>query len=400
MTLDELLATTFWGVTLSDFLLALGSAVVLTFVLRVVFAWLLRRTRSLATRTATDLDDLVVELLDKTKTLLIGVIALWLATRPLSLDPDVESVIRAVLVIGLLLQAGYWGMGVVNYFLLRWRKQQLDEDDAGIATAVGVVGFLARVGLWAILLLTALGTLGINIGPFVASLGIGGVAVALALQNVLGDLFGSLSIILDKPFVIGDFIVVGSEMGTVEHVGLKTTRIRSISGEQLVLSNSDILSSRIRNFGRMEERRIVFTVGVEYGTPPEQLKSIPDLVKAAVESRSNARFDRCHFKGFGDSSLDFETVYYMTVPDYAAYMDTQQDINLELYERFGSAGIGFAFPTRTLHVFSENGGGGGEGGDGNAEGKGGGEDGRARGGGEATTEGSGVGGVDQEGSAS
>jgi small-conductance mechanosensitive channel len=364
MTLDDLLGTTFWGVTLADALLALGSAIVLTFVLRVVFSWLLRRTRALASRTETDLDDLIVELLDKTKTLLIGVLALWLATRPLSLEGDVDTVIRAILVIGLLLQVGYWGMGVVNYFLRRWRKQQLDEDDAGIATAVGVVGFLARVALWAILLLTALGTLGINIGPFIASLGIGGVAVALALQNVLGDLFGSLSIILDKPFVIGDFIVVGSEMGTVEHVGLKTTRIRSISGEQLVLSNSDILSSRIRNYGRMEERRIVFTVGVEYGTPPGRLREIPAIVRAAVESRSNARFDRCHFKGFGDSSLDFETVYYMTVPDYAAFMDTQQDINLELYERFEDAGVSFAFPTRTLHVFSETEGGGGAGTDG------------------------------------
>ena len=213
---------------------------------------------------------------------------------------------------------------------------------------------MARFALWSLLLLTALGPLGINIGPFIASLGIGGVAVALALQNVLGDLLASLSIILDKPFVVGDFVVVGSDAGSVEHVGLKTTRVRSISGEQLVLSNSDILSARIRNYGRMAERRIVFTIGVEYGTPTETLRAIPQMVRAAVEACDNTRFDRCHFNAFADSSLNFETVYFMKVPDYAAYMNTQQEINLQLYERFAAEGIDFAFPTRTVHVVGNN----------------------------------------------
>lgn len=352
MDLKHLLDYEIFNVTLMQLGTALAVAVVLTGVLRVALGWLLGRVRAFAARTETDLDDLVVELLEKTKILLIGIVALWAATRPLALSPQAESVIRAVLVIGLLVQAGFWGMGATNYLLRRWSQQQGDSD-AGIATAVGVVGFVVRLALWALLLLTALGTLGINIGPFIASLGIGGVAVALALQNVLGDLFGSLSIILDRPFVVGDFVTIGTESGNVEHVGLKTTRIRSLSGEQLVLSNSDILSARIRNYGRMQERRIVFALGVEYGTTPEQLRAIPGIVKQAVESCEQARFDRCHFKSFGDSSLDFETVYYVSVPDYAAYMDAQQAINLQLFERFGAEGIAFAFPTRTLHVIND-----------------------------------------------
>lgn len=192
--------------------------------------------------------------------------------------------------------------------------------------------------------------------------------MALALQNVLGDLFASMSIVFDKPFVLGDFVSVGDLSGTVEHVGLKTTRVRSLSGEQLVFSNSDMLSSRIRNYGRMRERRVAFDIGVVYDTPAPTLRAIPGIVREAVEACDNTRFDRSHLKAFGGSSIDFETVYYMNVPDYAAYMDTQQAINLHLYERFADEGIEFAFPTRTVHVVGP-----GFGGDGEREGEGGGE---------------------------
>jgi small-conductance mechanosensitive channel len=172
------------------------------------------------------------------------------------------------------------------------------------------------------------------------------------VQNVLGDLFASVSILLDKPFVVGDFIDLGGYMGVVEHVGLKTTRIRSLSGEELVISNSDLLSTRIRNYKRMTQRRALFEIGVVYGTPSEKLRQVPELIRTAVESRDNTRFDRSHFKSFGDSALLFETVYYMTVPDYNAYMDTQQAINLELYQRFEAEAIEFAYPTQTLFLKS------------------------------------------------
>ena len=198
--------------------------------------------------------------------------------------------------------------------------------------------------------LVALDTAGIDITALVAGLGVGGIAVALAVQNILGDLFASLSIVLDKPFVIGDFIIVGDMMGTVEHIGMKTTRVRSLSGEQLVFSNTDLLSSRIRNYKRMQERRALFRFGVTYQTSRDLLARIPEVVREVIEGRDETRFDRAHFAGFGDSSLDFEVVYYMLVPDYNAYMDTQQAVNLELVGRFEEIGIDFAYPTRTVFV--------------------------------------------------
>src|SRR5690606_7585627 len=162
--------------------------------------------------------------------------------------------------------------------------------------------------------------------------------------------FGSLSIVLDKPFVIGDFIVVDGLAGTVERIGLKTTRVRALSGEQLVFSNADLLGSRIHNYKRMQERRVVFSFGVTYDTPPEKVAAIPNMVREVIEARENTRFDRAHFQKFGDSDLTFEVVYYMLVADYNLYMDTQQAINLELLRRFAADGIEFAFPTRTLYV--------------------------------------------------
>jgi len=237
----------------------------------------------------------------------------------------------------------------VNYGLERYRRRQLEVDPSGV-TSLGALGFLARAMVWTVIALTILANLGVNITAFVASLGIAGVAIGLALQGVVGDLLASLSIVLDRPFVVGDFITVGEFMGTVEHVGLKTTRIRSLSGEQLVFSNSDLLSSRIRNYKRMSERRAVFALGVTYDTPAEKLRRIPGMIREVIEAMDNTRFDRSHFKAFGPSSLDFETVYYMLVPDYNAYMDTQEAINLEVVQRLGDEEIELAFPTQTLYL--------------------------------------------------
>jgi small-conductance mechanosensitive channel len=338
-----------WGNSLQAWAASVALVVVVTTGLRLISRFALTRVTSFAERTTTDLDNLAVELLGKTRTLAVLLVAVWAAARPLELSDGAESFLRAVLVIGILLQAGFWGMGLTNYVVQRWRRQQIMHDP-GMATAVGALGFIAKLGLWAVLSITALANMGVDITAFVASLGIGGIAVALALQNVLGDLFASLSIVLDKPFVIGDFVVVDDLQGTVEHVGLKTTRIRSLSGEQIVFSNSDLLSSRVRNFKRMQERRIVFPVGVTYDTPASKLRAIPGIIEEAVGAQERARFDRSHFKAFGDFSLDFETVYYVTVPDYAAYMDVQQEVNLALVDAFSQDGIEFAFPTQTLHL--------------------------------------------------
>ena len=220
--------------------------------------------------------------------------------------------------------------------------------DPGGATAIGAMSFVGRALVWTVVALLVLDNLGIDVTALITGLGIGGVAVALALQNVLSDLFASLSIVLDKPFVVGDFVVVGDVMGTVEHVGLKTTRLRSLSGEQLVISNSDLLSSRIRNFQRMSERRAVFQLGVTYETSPDKLRAVPGIVRAAIEGQPGTRFDRSHFKSYGAFSLDFETVYYVHTADYNRYMDVQEGINLELLSQFNAHGIEFAYPTSTV----------------------------------------------------
>jgi len=167
---------------------------------------------------------------------------------------------------------------------------------------------------------------------------------------VLGDLFASISIVLDKPFVIGDFIIVGDMLGTVEHIGIKTTRVRSLFGEQLIFSNNDLLNSRIRNYKRMDERRIVFSIGVVYQTPYEKLSAIPGMVREIVEAQEQTRFDRAHFSKFGDFALIYEIVYYVKIPDYNAYMDIQEAINLEIYRKFQEQGIEFAYPTQTVFV--------------------------------------------------
>ena len=218
-------------------------------------------------------------------------------------------------------------------------------------TTLRAAGFIAKLVLATIAAILILDNIpGVEITALVASLGITGIAVALAVQNILSDLFASLSIVLDKPFVIGDFIIVDNYMGSVEHIGLKTTRVRSLSGEQLVFSNNDLLKSRVRNYKRMAERRVVFSIGVTYQTPLEKLKQIPATIREIIELQETVRFDRAHFQGYGDFALMFEVVYYVLDPDYNRYMDIQQAINLAIFQLFEEQGIKFAYPTQTLYI--------------------------------------------------
>lgn len=250
----------------------------------------------------------------------------------------------------IILQCGFWAQRGLVFWLTR-RFSLGDVADAGArAMTLALLSFLGRVVLWTLVGLLILDNLGLNVTALVASLGIGGIAVALAVQNILGDLFASLSIAIDKPFVIGDFIIVDEHMGSIEHVGLKTTRIRRLSGEQIIISNNDLLKSRIRNYKRMQERRAVFTVSVTYDTPAQQLESIPLLMRQAIEAQAHTRIDRAHFKSLGSFSLDFEAVYYVLQADFNLYMDIQQAINLQLVRAFSEQGIQFAYPTQTLHI--------------------------------------------------
>ncbi len=262
---------------------------------------------------------------------------------------DIETVLGNVIALIVLIQLGLWTNAMLLRFLVLRRERRLVDDPSAVA-AMDVLGFVLRVAVWTVVLLLVLDNFGLNVTALVAGLGVGGIAVALAAQNVLSDLFASLSIILDKPFVVGDFLVIGDFLGTVEKVGMKTTRVRSLSGEQLIFSNNDLLGSRIRNYGRMFERRIVFSIGVTYQTPADKLKRIPEIVREAIEAVEKVRFDRSHFKEYGDFALIFESVYYVLSSDYNLYMDVQQAINLQIFEQFEHEGIEFAYPTQTLHV--------------------------------------------------
>jgi small-conductance mechanosensitive channel len=290
-----------------------------------------------------------VEVAQRTRQGLVFIVSAFVVTRYLDLPERATDLLRGAAVVAAFLQLGLWCNGALLLWMGRYRERVV-KADVGATTSLGALGFVGQLLLWAFVVLLALGNLGVDVTALIAGLGIGGIAVALAAQNILGDLFASLSIIVDRPFVIGDFIIVDDYMGTVEYVGLKTTRIRSLGGEQIVFSNSDLLKARVRNYKRMYERRVLFSFGLLYQTTPEQAESVPRTVRRIVESQKLTRFERAHFARFGDSSLDFEAVYWMTDPDYGQYMDTQQAINLEMLRAFAKEGIRFAYPTRTLFV--------------------------------------------------
>ncbi|OGB28815.1 MAG: mechanosensitive ion channel protein MscS [Burkholderiales bacterium RIFCSPLOWO2_12_FULL_61_40] len=325
---------------------AIASMVVLHFLRRMILLHLERISQS----TETVIDDFFVDVLSATRLLLTAAIGLYIAAHFLNLPPALEKFVDRAFVGLIILQSGFWVQrGLVCWLTHRFSLGDVAEAGARAMT-LSLLSFLGRAVLWMLVGLLILDNLGLNVTALVASLGIGGIAVALAVQNILGDVFASLSIAIDKPFVIGDFIIVDEHMGSIEHVGLKTTRIRSLSGEQIIFSNNDLLKSRIRNYKRMQERRAVFTVSVTYDTPASQLESITPLIRQAIESQAHTRIDRVHFKSLGSCSLDFEAVYYLLQPDFNLYMDVQQAINLQLLRVFGERGIQFAFPTQTLHI--------------------------------------------------
>jgi small-conductance mechanosensitive channel len=344
------LNNTFYGNEIRTWLIALGIAVVTLVVLRLVEQVLIVRIARLTAKTHTIVDDLIIGALRKTKLLYLCIASAFVGTLWLKLAPDFRAILWKVAIVATIVQGGIWISTALQIWLENYRK---GEEDAGSRMTMNALSFLGRIALWATVLLLILDNLGVDVTALVAGLGIGGVAVALAVQNILGDLFASLSIVLDQPFVLGDFVVVGELAGSVEHIGIKTTRIRSISGEQLVFSNADLLGSRIRNFGRMQERRVVFSLGVTYQTSAEKLERIPSLIRSAVEAQEHVRFDRSHFASYGDSALSFETVYYVESSDYAQHMDILQAVNLGIYRSFADEGIEFAYPTQTLFLQKE-----------------------------------------------
>ncbi len=344
-----------YGNTIEAWLIALGIVLTIYVILSIAKPLVVKRMDALAKKTSTQIDDFIVELIASTKPFLLVLIAFWAGSAILVLPDNLRHLSQTLPTLALILQLALWGSRAVGFSLNRYAETRpTEEDRLATRTLIGPFRFLGLTVVWAVLLLVALDNVGIDVTAMITGLGIGGIAVALAVQNLLGDAFAAFSIVIDKPFVVGDFIIVDTLMGHVEHIGLKTTRIRSISGEQLVFSNSDLLGSRIRNYKRMDERRILFKVGVTYQTSADQLAAIPSIIQTIIDAQSKARFDRSHFSGFGDSSLDFETVYFVKQPDYRTYMELQQSINLAIFKAFEEQKIEFAYPTRTLFVTHEN----------------------------------------------
>ena len=346
--MNYLYETFYYGRNLYSWLLAVAVFFVTLVVVRIIKGLLSRRLTNLAAGTATTIDDLLAELLARTKFIFLLAISVYAGSLVLGPTLRISTWVRNITLVVFLFQVAIWGNHLVVYLVTQYVRLE-EKDEATIRSVLTLVG---RIVLWSLLVLVTLGNLGFDVTALVASLGIGGIAVALALQNILGDLFASVSIMLDRPFVVGDTIVVGDLRGTVEHIGMKSTRLRSGSGEQLIFSNTDLLKSRIWNYQQMYQRRVAFSFGITYQTAYEKLAAVPEMVRKIVEVQDPVRFDRAHFKGYGDSSLDFEVVYWVTTADYNTYMDIQQNINLELFKRFEEEGIEFAYPTRTVYLES------------------------------------------------
>jgi small-conductance mechanosensitive channel len=305
-----------------------------------------RRLAMIADRTHTAIDDWLVRALRKTWLLTIVVGGAWLGCQMLDLPPKQQTWMWRITATTLLFQGAVWGDSLVR----SWRGHYRARNENGAsATSAAIIDFVLRMVVWIVFTLMVLDNLGFNITTLVASLGISGIAVALAVQNILGDLFASLSIVLDKPFVVGDFIIVDDKLGSVEYIGLKTTRLRGLGGDQIIFSNGDILRARILNQTRMQTRRAAFILRVRHGTSEEQLREIPQILKEAVLTQEEtATFERSHFSGLGEWSFDFETVYWIKSPDYFVFMDTQQAIYLRVVGALAARGIELAIPMRLM----------------------------------------------------
>lgn len=351
------------GNTLQTWLIAGGTLVVLLAVVWIIRSLVAGRLERLATRTKFTWDDALVKVLRGIRLWLVCPALVLAASSTLHLHDSVSRALAVLAMLGIATQLLVSSASIVDAMLqsmLARTRGTGGEPDPTLASGVGVLRVVIMVVLFFVVLLLGLDNLGFKVTPLLTGLGIGGIAVALAVQSVLSDLLASLTILLDKPFVVGDSITVGDKSGTVEKIGIKTTRVRALSGEQLVFSNSDLLSSRVQNFKRMQERRAVFALGIVYETPRELVAKVPVMIREAVESMNRegqtplVRFDRSHFKSFGASSLDFETVYIVLTADYGTFMDVQQQINLAIMDRFAASGIEFAYPTQ-LSIHREEG---------------------------------------------
>ncbi|MEX0649520.1 MAG: mechanosensitive ion channel family protein [Candidatus Andersenbacteria bacterium] len=351
----EGLASPFWqfewyGNSVWEYTLAVIGFIVLVILLRILKTFLTRWLGSISERTDNEIDNAIYQVLNTIKPQFYWFVSFYFAIQLLDFADQARRVVRIILVMWVTYQVIIALQIFIDYFIERKVKA---SDDHGKEVVAGIASGISRIVLWSLAILFVLSNVGVNITSLIAGLGIGGIAVALAAQSVLGDLFSSLAIYFDRPFEVGDYIVSGEVSGTVKKVGIKTTRIKALSGEEIVVPNKNITDSRIKNYKRMTERRVSMELGVEYSTPHEKMKEIPSLIQAIIERTKDLRFSRVHFKAFGDSALIFEVIYHVESKEYDLYMDRQQEVLLGIKEMFEQQNIRMAFPTQTVHLIQK-----------------------------------------------
>lgn len=343
---QDLLQKQLLGNSVQDLLNAALVFVAMLVLLHVFKKFVLERLQGWAHHSRYKFNDALMRVVTGISVAFYIAVSLFVSTRALHLPADADTIIYGFFILTVVFEFIRLLEKITLFFVEKvWLKDSANKEHVS-----HVLGLLLRLVLWTIGALLVLSNMGFEVSSLVASLGIGGVAVALAVQNILGDMFSSFSIYFDRPFEVGDFIIVGDHMGTVKKIGLKTTRIQALQGEEIVISNTELTSTRIRNFKKMQKRRIVFGIGVTYDTSADKLKRIPEIIQGVIDPIKKAEFNRAHFKSFGDSTLDIEIVYYVLTGDYIEYMDTQQEINIAIVEVFGKENIKMAFPTRTIHM--------------------------------------------------
>lgn len=351
--LQKFLNITLLGNTVLAYFISLAILIIVFIIVIIFHKIFIKRLKKAAVKTDNVLDDKIIKLIDKNLLPLLYFGAFYLSMLNLKYPPVISQILN-IIGIGLLaILLIRFSITILRYILENYFIKK--EDDPAKAATIKALFPIINIVLWGIGIIFLLDNMGFNITAVVTGLGIGGVAIALAAQSVLGDLFSYFCILFDRPFVIGDFIIIKDFLGVIEHIGIKTTRIRSLSGEILVFSNTELTGTPIRNFKHMQKRRVVFKFGVTYETKNEQLNKIPVICKNIIEKIDIAQFDRAHFNNFGNFSLDYEVVYYLGTPDYNIYMDTQQTINLQLKEELSVIGVDFAYPTQMLYVEHMNG---------------------------------------------
>ena len=346
----EILEEVFLGNTVLDYILFLTTFVVLFIFVKLVEKFLLSKLKEKKKVGERSIKSVLVDFILSIRTSFYLYLAFYVSLLGIEVSDRLATFLGAVLAIWITVRVMIGVQLFIDYTL---NKKLLDDADPGTEVAAKNMGTIFKALLWIFAVLLLLSNFGVEVTSLVAGLGVGGVAIAFALQNVLEDLFSSFAIYFDKPFTIGDFIIVGDQMGTVEKIGIKTTRIRALQGEEIVVSNKELTSERVHNFKKLEKRRAVFEFGVVYGTSDEKMKKIPNMVKKIVDDKEMAEFDRAHFKGFGDSALEFEVAYYVLSSDFKDYRDIHEKVLLDIKKAFSKESISMAFPTRTVHLFNK-----------------------------------------------